>query len=77
MSTRVGRLTRELLRPRLVTALATVAWIGGWKGRSFLDDDLDLSDVADFVPAEAPSPSAETGARSVHADSGPSHSVAA
>jgi len=47
MSTHIGR-----FRPGLVTALVKVAMIGSWNGRTFLDDNLDLADVADFVPVE-------------------------
>lgn len=47
MSPRIGS-----VRPGLLTALIKVALIGTWRGRTFLDDDRDLSDVADFEPAE-------------------------
>lgn len=43
-------------RPGLVTALAKVALIGTWQGRTFLDDNLVLDDVADFVPDESSAP---------------------
>jgi hypothetical protein len=51
MRTYTGR-----FRPGLVTALVTVAMIGTWRGRTFLDDDLELDDVAGFVPDEPTHP---------------------
>jgi hypothetical protein len=51
MRTYTGR-----FRPGLVTALVKVAMIGTWRGRTFLDDDLELDDVADFVPDEPAHP---------------------
>lgn len=36
----------------MFTALITVATIGTWRGRTFLDDNLELDDVAGFVPDE-------------------------
>jgi hypothetical protein len=55
MSTSIGRFARSHFRPGLVTALVQVAMIGSSRGRSFLDDDRELSDIADFVPTdEAP-----------------------
>jgi hypothetical protein len=40
----------------MLTALVTVAMIGSWRGRTFLDDNMELDDVRDFVPADEPSP---------------------
>lgn len=40
----------------MVTALVKVAMIGTWRGRTFLDDDLELDDLADFVPDEPAEP---------------------
>ena len=54
MSTRIGRFAREYCHPGLITALVKVAFIGTSKGRTFLDDDADFDDIADFVPAESP-----------------------
>ena len=34
----------------LISALVKVAMIGTWRGRTFLDDNLVLDDVAGFVP---------------------------
>jgi hypothetical protein len=51
MSTRIGG-----FRPGVVTALLKVALIGSWNGRTFLDDNLVLDDVADFVPTETATP---------------------
>jgi hypothetical protein len=51
MSTHTGR-----FRPSLVTALVKVAMIGTWRGKTFLDDDLELGDVAGFVPDESAEP---------------------
>ena len=51
MSTYTGR-----FRPSLVTALIKVAMIGTWRGRTFLDDNLELDDVAGFVPDESAEP---------------------
>lgn len=48
MSTRIGS-----FRPGTLAALVKVAMIGTWRGRTFLDDDRDLADIADFVPVEA------------------------
>ena len=75
MSTHTDR-----FRPSLVTALVKVAMIGTWRGRTFLDDNLELDDVADFVPDEPPEPlhlpvSASVVESEPVADSG--HSVAA
>lgn len=47
MSTNTGR-----FQPGLLTALVKVAMIGTWRGRTFLDDNLELDDVAGFVPDE-------------------------
>lgn len=41
------------LAPGLVVALVKIALIGTWSGRTFLDDDADLSDIADFTPVES------------------------
>jgi hypothetical protein len=47
MSTHTGG-----FRPGLLTALVKVAMIGTWRGRTFLDDNLELDDIAGFVPDE-------------------------
>jgi hypothetical protein len=52
MTTRVGSFVGGHFHPRLVTALVTIAMIGTWRGRTFLDDDSGFDDVADFVPAD-------------------------
>jgi hypothetical protein len=44
------------VRPGLLTALIKVAMIGTWRGRTFLDDNLELDDVAGFVPDQAAEP---------------------
>lgn len=80
MSTRVGIALPGRFSPRLVFALAKVALIGMWEGRTFLDDDADLSDVADFSAAEAhtTAPTAPVaGSMSISGDSAAAHSVAA
>ncbi len=43
-------------RPGLVAAMVKIAMIGTWRGRTFLDDDLELDDIADFVPDEPSTP---------------------
>jgi hypothetical protein len=40
----------------MLTALVKVAMIGTWRGRTFLDDNLELDDVAGFVPDELAAP---------------------
>lgn len=91
MSTSLGRNAQGHLRPGLVVALVKVALIGTWRGRTFLDDDADLSDIADFVPADepvcvtvTPAPAsapatlaAPDPAPTTHPDTGGSHPVAA
>ncbi len=54
----MGSLLRDRFQPSLVIALAKVALIGTWKGRTFLDDDSDLSDVAEFTPVDSIAPAA-------------------
>lgn len=49
----MGSSLQSRFQPGLVFALAKIALIGIWNGRTFLDDDRDLSDVADFAPVEA------------------------
>jgi hypothetical protein len=74
MRTRVGGFALDYCRPGLLAALLKIAVIGTWRGRTFLDDDADLADVADFVPAETmPMPAASPSA----APAGGSHPVAA
>jgi hypothetical protein len=51
MKTHFGR-----FRPGLLTALIKVAMIGTWRGRTFLDDNLELNDVAGFVPDQPAEP---------------------
>jgi hypothetical protein len=51
MSTHTAR-----FRPGLITALVKVAMIGTWRGRTFLDDNLELDDVVGFVPDEPAEP---------------------
>lgn len=75
MSTRLVSSLHDRLPARLVTALLKVAMIGWWQGRTFLDDDQDLSDVADFTPAE-PAPPVAGSVADGDAGSAP-HSVAA
>ncbi len=79
MSTRIGSFVDEHFRPGLVTALIKVAMIGAWKGRTFLDDDNDLADVADFVPTELapPVPLSAPAAAEAATVEAPAHSVAA
>lgn len=62
-------------QPGLVLALAKIALIGVWSGRTFLDDDRDLSDVADFATVE--SLPLVTLSRPVEAAQSAPHSVAA
>jgi hypothetical protein len=66
----------------MLTALVKVAMIGTWRGRTFLDDNLVLDDVADFVPEEPAAPvqlsvSAVTGNASQAPAAAAAHSVAA
>lgn len=49
--------------------------ISTWRGRTFLDDNLDLADVADFVPAEPAQPTVML--RPAEPTNGAGHSVAA
>ena len=58
MSTHIGSFSTSISVPVSSTALVKVAMIGAWQGRTFLDDDNDLADVADFVPDELAPPSA-------------------
>jgi hypothetical protein len=51
MNTHFGR-----FQPGLLTALIKVAMIGTWRGRTFLDDNLELDDVAGFVPDQTAEP---------------------
>ena len=53
MSAQSDSSPRHRFHPRVVLALAKIALIGVWAGRTFLDDDADLSDVADLAPVEA------------------------
>lgn len=62
-------------QPGLVLALAKIALIGVWTGRTFLDDDRDLSDVADFAAVESLPPVATS--RPAEPASVAPHSVAA
>jgi len=56
MSTRLGTSLHGRFRPRMVIALVKVAMIGTWRGHTFLDDDRDLSDVAEFSPTDSVQP---------------------
>lgn len=74
MSTRMRSPLAGLFSPRLAIALVKIALIGTWNGRTFLDDDADLSDIAGFAPVE-PLPAAPPGRSE---DTSPAaHSVAA
>lgn len=75
MSTRIGSTETRRFRPGLLAALVKVAMISTWRGRTFLDDDLDLADVADFVPAEPTQPLILP--RKAEPTNGTGHSVAA
>jgi len=49
-----GQMSTHALRfrPSLITALVKVAMIGTWRGRTFLDDNREYDDIADFVAAD-------------------------